>query len=306
MTNQKVSIVMPCYNGADTIARAIRGVTQQTYRPIQFILVNDGSADDSDKVIRMLEPEILEAGIEFVYHLQNNLGLGGAINTGLKFVDGAYLAWIDADDELLPDSVRIRVEFLEAHPEFGSVTSDAFYAEDTDWEHPLGKLVENPGINDLPDQFMPMLLGRSIFCSGCHLVRTEVFRTANGGMDIYPARHGQNWQMLLPVYYASKHAFLNVPLYKYRVNAQNMSADIQKMNSRALYERHREYIDIVSNTLSRIQGMSTRERKQYCFLFKKHMYELNLDDAIARGEQTNILVWKVILKWMSLWKCKIK
>jgi glycosyltransferase involved in cell wall biosynthesis len=300
MTNQKVSIVMPCYNGADTIARAIRGVTQQTYRPIQFILVNDGSTDDSDKVIRMLEPEILEAGIEFVYHLQNNLGLGGAINTGLKFVNGAYLAWIDADDELLPDSVRIRVEFLEAHPEFGSVTSDAFYAEDTDWEHPLGRLTHNPEENNRPNQFLPMLLGQSVFCAGCHMVRTEVFRTANGGMDINPFRYGQNLQLLLPVYYVSKHAFLNQPLYKYRVNAQNMSAEIRQMSLTAYYRRRKGYIENARNILKRIQGMPDRERRQYERMFRKLIFEGNLDAAIQHQSKPDILFWKIAVKLTAL------
>ena len=304
MNLPKVSIVMPCYNGADTIARAVRGVLRQTYRPIQLVLVNDGSTDATDKVIADLRSEIDASGVEFIYHLQQNLGLGGAINTGLKFVTGEYLAWADADDELLPESVRIRVEFLESHPEYGSVSSDAYSAEDGNWDAPLGRLVHNPALNSQPDQFLPMLLGQSVFCAGCHLIRTEVFRVANGGMDIYPARHGQNWQMLLPVYFASKHAFQDIPLYKYRVNAQNMSAVIQKMNSRALYERRREYIDIVTNTLHRIQGMSDCERKKYCHLFKKHIYELNLDDAVERGEKTNTFIWKVLLKWMNLCNCK--
>lgn len=297
-----VSIIIPCYNGADTIARALRGVIQQTYRPIQLILVNDGSTDNSDRIIREMEAEIRTAGIQFDYIVQENLGLGGAINTGLKYVTGEYLAWADADDELLPESVSLRVAFLEDHPEFGSVTSDAYYAEDCDWDNPLGRVAYNPEVNSCPDQFLPMLLGQSIFCAGCHLVRTEVFRSANGGMEIYPARHGQNWQMLLPVYYASKHAYLDIPLYKYRVNAANMTAEIENMGLKALYKRRNEYIKIVTQTLKRIRKMSDCERRMYARKFKNHISEMNLDDALRRNVKHHILMWKVSLKLTRLFK----
>lgn len=300
MVQPVVSIIIPCYNGADTIARALRGVIQQTYRPIQLILVNDGSTDRSDAIIREMEAEIRTAGIQFEYIVQENMGLGGAINTGLKYVTGEYLAWADADDELLPESVELRVAFLENHPEFGSVTSDAFYAEDADWDTPLGRVTYNPEENNLPNQFLPMLLGNSVFCCGCHLVRTEVFKSANGGMEIYPARHGQNWQMLLPVYYSSKHAYMDIPLYKYRVNAANMTAEIEKMGLRALYKRRNEYIEIVLHTLKRIRNMSNPERRVYTRKFKNHMSEMNLDDALQRNAKHHILFWKVKLKLARL------
>lgn len=296
MSYPTVSIIVPCYNGSDTIARAIRGVIQQTYRPIQLILVNDGSTDNSDRIIREMDAEIRAAGIQFDYIVQENLGLGGAVNTGLKYVAGEYLAWADADDELLPESVELRVTFLEHHPEFGSVTSDAFYAEDAAWDTPLGKVTYNPEENNLPDQFLPMLLGKSVFCCGCHLIRTEVFRSANGGMEIFPARHGQNWQMLLPVYYSSKHAYLDIPLYKYRINAANMSAEIKNMRLRALYRRRKEYIQIVTNTLKRIQNMESSERRVYTRRFKRHISELNLDDALQRKAKFDMFFWKVKLK----------
>lgn len=295
-----VSLIIPCYNGADTIARALRGVIQQTYRPIQLILVNDGSTDRSDAVIREMEEDIRAAGISFDYVVQENLGLGGAINTGLKYVTGEYLAWADADDELLPESVELRVTFLENHPEFGSVTSDAYYAEDCDWDNPLGRVAYNPEVNSRPNQFLPMLLGQSIFCAGCHLVRTEVFKSANGGMEINPFRYGQNLQLLLPVYYASKHSFMNQPLYKYRVNASNMTAEMQQMSLRAYYRRRKGYIANACSTLRRIQGMPDKERRQYECMFRKLIYEGNLDAAISHNMKIDVLFWKISIKLSTM------
>jgi len=289
---------MPCYNGEETIERAIRGVINQTYRPIEFILVNDGSTDSTERIILSLSQEIQNAQIDFLYIPQPNLGLGGAINTGLKHVSGEYLAWIDADDELCADSLAVRVTFLDDHPEFGSVSSNAVFVEDNDWEKILGYVTEDIETNSDKEQFFHMLLGKSMFCAGCHLIRTNVFKAANGGMDIYPARHGQNWQMLLPVYYCSKHAFINQPLYKYRINAENMSAEISRMSLRKLYRRRNEYIQIVRHTLSRIQGMSSKKRNYYLNLFKKHIYEINLDSALEQCNRVEILKWKLAVKIM--------
>lgn len=296
MTKPLVSIIIPCYNGADTITRALTGIVQQTYRPIQLIVVNDGSTDNSDQIIRKLEPEICKASISFIYIVQKNLGLGGAINTGLQHVVGSYLGWVDADDELLPKSIELRVSFLEEHPDFGSISSDAFYAEDTNWENSLGKVVYNPEENSKPDQFLPMLLGRSTFCCGCHLVRTEVFRRANGGMAINPFRYGQNMQLLLPVYYSSKHAFLNIPLYKYRINAQSMSSEIKNKSLRSFYSLRKEYIKNTRRTLQRIQGLPKRMRKYYEIMFRKLIYEGNLDAALQHRKSVDILLWKAKIK----------
>ena len=298
MEDKKVSIILPCYNGEKTIERAVRGVMNQTYRPIQLILVNDGSTDRTEEIVLALKPELEAAGIEVIYVPQENKGLGGAINTGLKHVTGEYLAWVDADDELLPESVAVRVTFLEENPQYGSVSSNAFLVEESNWDHPLGRAESRIELNSEEDQFEHILLARSLFCAGCHLVRTEVFKKANGGMDIYPARHGQNWQMLLPVYYASRHAFLDIPLYKYRINANNMTAEIDRMSLTQMAKRRREYISIIENTLGRMVDMPPKERRRYLQMFKKRMYEQNLDYAIEKQNKAGIMKWRAVVRIM--------
>lgn len=299
MNHPLVSILLPCYNAAGTLARAVRGVLQQTHRPIQLILVDDGSTDGTGELLQSLEPEILASGVEYIHLRQENRGLGGAICAGLAHVTGKYLAWVDADDELLPQSVAVRVEFLETHPDFGSVTSDAFLVEEGHWEQPLGRLVHDPEGNRREDQFLPMLLGQSVFCPGCHLIRTEIFRQSNGGMAIYPSRRGQNWQLLLPVYYASRHAYLHEPLYRYRINGPGMTADVRKLTLRGRAKLRREYTRIIRHTLRRIQGMGTAERLRCLRRFRLHMADLNLDDAVYEGSKWHILLRRLQRKLLT-------
>lgn len=300
MRQPLVSILLPCCNAAGTLARAVRGVIRQSHRPVELIVIDDGSTDGTGALLESLEPEIRAAGVRMSCVRQQNRGLGGAICAGLAHVTGEYLAWVDADDELLPESVALRVGFLEEHPEYGSVTSDAWLVEEGNWDRPLGRLVHNPAENRREDQFLPMLLGRSVFCCGCHLVRTEVFRRSNGGMEIYPSRHGQNWQMLLPVYYGSKHAYLDEPLYRCRVNGPGMTDRIRSLDLRGKKRLRREYVRIVRHTLGRIRGMKPAESRRYLRLFRLHMADLDLDDAVQSGKAWEILRCRVKRKLLAL------
>lgn len=297
MEKSKVSILMPCYNGSATIEQAIRGILGQTYRPIEFILVNDGSTDGSDLKIQSIANEIEASGIEFKYIIQKNKGLGGAINTGLKQVTGKYLAWCDADDELFPTSVEKRVKFLDAHPEYGSVSSNAVSFCPDDKNTTSKYVTTNIHANSEENQFEHLLMGRSILCAGCHLVRTDVFLRSHGKMEIYPARHGQNWQMLLPVYYISKHAFLNEPLYRYRIDPKSMSSNVVSMPLKSYCKRQREYIKIVQATLRQISSLPHAEYRKYMMIFRKRVYEQNLDAAIIKGTFFDQFFWKCAVKY---------
>ena len=294
---------MPCYNGEKTIERALYGVINQSYRPIELIFVNDGSTDGTMEIVKQMAIKMRKANIEFVCISQPNLGLGGAINTGLKHISGEFMAWIDADDELMPLSVEKRVKYLDEHPNIGAVSSNAYLVEDSDWEHPKCILSNQIEINMDPHQFEYLLMGRSIFCSGCHLVRTEVFEMANNGFEIYPAPHGQNWQMLLPVYYCSKHAFIDEPLYKYRVSsADTMTAGIDRMSLKQLFVRRKEYIHIVSNTLEKIHGLPGKDCKKYKNRFKKYIYELNLTSTVKKHNRKTIgyVFWRLKVLYISI------
>lgn len=299
MEKGKVSIVLPCYNRADTIERAVHGVIKQTYRPIQLILINDGSTDRTENVVLSMLQELQEAQIEFKYIWQENMGPGGAVNTGLKYVDGEYMAWVDSDDELMPESVAIRVDFLEKNQRFGSVCSNAVTAEDRDWSRSLGKITENIQLNSEEDQFEHILMVRSIICCGCHLVRTEVFRKANGGMDIYPSRYAQNLQILLPVNYASKRAFLDIPLYKYRISEDSLEGIARRMTTRELAKRRQAHADIIKHTLDRITDMPIEEKKKYLRMYKKRIYEQNLDTAIEQKSKVEALRWRITVMLMN-------
>ena len=264
MEQKLVSIITPCYNGEKLVSRYLESVLGQTYKNIELIIVNDGSSDDTEKIVLSYKDKFEKEGMKIVYVYQENKGLGGAINTGLKYFTGDYLCWADYDDFFRYDSVEKRVKFLEDNPQYGCVTSNANVYNEDDLENPIYKITDKFKYNEDEYQFEHHLKSESIFCCGCHMVRTEAFLDVNPDRDIFEGRRGQNWQMLLPVYYKYKRGFLDEPLYNYIIYKSSMSTgDDTKEKS---IQRVNEHLEIVKNTLDRID-MSQKDRDKYFELF---------------------------------------
>lgn len=110
MTKPLVSVVIPTYNDGDTLHRAIDSVFSQTYKNIEITVVDDGSIDNTDK--KMTEYE----GLKYIKH-EKNRGGSAARNTGIERSSGEYVAFLDADDEWLPEKIERQVTRLESRSE---------------------------------------------------------------------------------------------------------------------------------------------------------------------------------------------
>jgi glycosyltransferase involved in cell wall biosynthesis len=109
------SVVVPVRDGERFLGAALASVFAQTYRPIEVIVVDDGSTDGSAEVA---------ARWPFVRLLQqDNAGVGAARNAGLALARGAFMALLDADDLWEPDKLARQIAHLDAHPELGYVCS---------------------------------------------------------------------------------------------------------------------------------------------------------------------------------------
>lgn len=115
-----VSVVIPAYNVARFIKEALDSVFAQTYRHYEVIVVNDGSPDTPE-----FEKVLLPYIDRITYIKQENRGIGGARDTGLRAAKGSLVAFLDADDMWLPDYLAEQAKFLHDHPEFDLVYSNA-------------------------------------------------------------------------------------------------------------------------------------------------------------------------------------
>ena len=109
-----VTTIIPVYNRENLIGEAVRSVLEQTYRPIEIILVDDGSTDGTLAQLRRLEQEFPD---EIRVVSRQNGGPGLARETGRQKARGEFVQYFDSDDLLMPRKFEVQVAALRAHPE---------------------------------------------------------------------------------------------------------------------------------------------------------------------------------------------
>lgn len=271
--NPKVTVLTPCYNVEKYIGRFLESIIQQDYRPIELILVNDGSTDGTKEIIKKYTPRIVESGIALTHLEKENGGAASAIAEGLPHVSGEYLTWPDSDDVLLPHSIAKRVEYLEAHKNCGIVRSNGyqFYENEPDQPGPIITKIKRTTI------FHDFLRFQVAWCPGCYMIRTRVLDEMNPRRYIYTnCSTGQEIQMMLPLVYKYSCEYLDEYLYGYLIRKNSDShlertyeEDIKRMNERS---------DCMKNTLDVIQADTGNAYRIY--------------------ERTAI-IWKLELAWKS-------
>lgn len=221
MKEKLVSVLTPVYNGERYIARLLDSILNQTYPDIEMILSDDGSTDDTVEIASAYIPKFEGKGYTLKIILSPHKNASAAMNAGFYHVNGEYLIWPDSDDELFPDSVATRVNFLNLHPEYHCVRSLMEYVsnetgETIQCEESLGDLTKE-------DIFWDVLEWRTFCCSGCYMLKTEDF------FQIYPSKRipesiiGQNFQMLLPFLYHYKCPTIPEKLYRVYVRSDSHS-----------------------------------------------------------------------------------
>lgn len=111
-----VSVVMPCYRCAKTIERAVASVAAQTNLPMELILVDDGSGDDTRTALHALLGRYKSGWIRLVI-LDQNQGAASARNAGWAAASQPYIAFLDADDAWHPCKIEIQHAYMEANPD---------------------------------------------------------------------------------------------------------------------------------------------------------------------------------------------
>lgn len=250
MEKELISIITPCYNVASTLEQYLKSILNQTYNNIEVIAVDDGSTDDTAKILKRYISIFAENKMTLKYIYEDNAGLGAAINNGLKYVEGDYLCWSDPDDFYFPTSMEKRLREFHKHPECAVVSSDAYVYHSNDLKHPFKREAARFICRQEPNQFELLLKEESHFCAGCHMIRMADFEKVNPKREIYPAKRGQNWQLLLPVYYKFKRYYLDEPLYAYVVYPNSMSSG--DMTEEKEMNRWGEHEEIIRQTLCRI------------------------------------------------------
>jgi glycosyltransferase involved in cell wall biosynthesis len=110
----KVSIILPTYNRAHIIEKAIQSVLNQTYQDFEIIIIDDGSKDDTKKIIRGFQEK--DNRIKYI-RFEENKGAAAARNAGIKMSKGEYITFQDSDDEWVIDKLEKQMKIIETSSE---------------------------------------------------------------------------------------------------------------------------------------------------------------------------------------------
>jgi len=109
---------MPVYNAGHYLHEAIDSILKQSFTDFEFVIVNDGSTDKSEEIIKSYgDPRIK------LVNNPANLGLIASLNVGLEICSGKYIVRMDQDDISMPDRIELQIRFMEANPEVGLLGS---------------------------------------------------------------------------------------------------------------------------------------------------------------------------------------
>lgn len=190
-----VSLVTPVYNAMPYFRDYLTCVEEQTWRPLELIVVDDGSEDDSWRCLQKQIPDLEAAGI-VVYALhRKHESQAAAINAALPLISGEYFTWCDADDLLTSDSIEKKVQYLILHEELGMVRTDGVYINGN-----LNKVSCTAKEKDCFTQnVFDALFHNTTYCyAGCYMLRTALFFECYPEKQIPLSTEGQNLQLLLP------------------------------------------------------------------------------------------------------------
>lgn len=124
MMNVFVTVLIPAYNASKTIGRAIHSILNQTYSNFEFIVINDGSTDDTLNIVNSFHDSRLRI-ID-----QKNIGKVRSLNKGIRLAKGSYIAMLDADDESHYKRLEKQIQFCNNNPGIevvGTATKEVYY-----------------------------------------------------------------------------------------------------------------------------------------------------------------------------------
>lgn len=225
----KVSALVPTYNCAAYLPKALDSALAQTFDDLEVIVIDDGSTDNTREIVERYQQA--NPG-KIVYIYQKNQGISFARNAGMRISRGEYFALLDADDQWLPDHLKESVAVLEANPGAGVVHSNITFIREN------GEAMETPVRRK---EFLSGQVFRNIFLRDADIsCPTVVFRKACcdkvGLFDEQLSRLGcEDRELWLRIAQHYPFAYIDKVLALYLVRSSSVSRNMEKMIKARMY-----------------------------------------------------------------------
>ena len=238
MNEPLVSVVLPTYNRADVLSRAIDSVLAQTYDDFELLVIDDGSVDETRERVTSYD----DSRIKYL-PLERNRGASTARNIGIDHAQGQYVAFQDSDDEWLPEKLTAQVRVMnDAPPDVGIVYTGFVRIDGDSWVYVPGPNVETP-----EGYVQSELLKNNFITTACALVRKRCLGSVGGFDDSLPRL--QDWDLWLRLSREYEFRLVDRPLLHQYLQPDSISRDRAALieAKRRLLDTHESLFEQASN-----------------------------------------------------------
>jgi glycosyltransferase involved in cell wall biosynthesis len=289
MSNLLISVIIPTYNSASVLSEAIESAIAQTYRPLEIIVVDDGSKDDTSAVVS-------KYGDQVHYIHQQNTGPAGARNRGILASRGELLAFLDADDQWLPEKLSKQYATIAEEGDIALIHSDVFY-----WRSDTGeKYLQELGRNVYAGNCYAELLTQNRIINSSVLMRKRCIDQIGYFDDKLFGT--EDWDLWIRIARHFRFAYLNEALVAYRIHPNNISGNSLRMRENELLVIEKYLMDDSNARGTFPKGVMEKRLFDLCFGISFHYMEKERFVArryLRKAIQQRPLEIGAITRWLA-------
>ncbi|MBN1294793.1 MAG: glycosyltransferase family 2 protein [Candidatus Latescibacteria bacterium] len=254
-----ISIIIPTFNACNLLVLAVDSVLKQTWKDFELIIVNDGSTDKTEDLVKKYLPggSDYDSRVKYI-KADRNKGKTAALNKGIRAAQGTYLMFLDQDDTLPSESLRIGVEFLMSHSTVVAIYGDALKIDISGKPFGIRKSKQVGSLSDIAGFY------RNPIASSSMIMRKQVIDKV-GSLDESFFRIDDVWRNI-NVFLCGRIEYIPSVLLNYRIYRRSA---ILKYRLRTIYEFY-----ILLNRYFTIYEKYTLLLKQMTFQMIKLTFEL--------------------------------
>ncbi len=235
----KVSIIVPTYNAGKFLDKTVESVLAQTFEDWELIIVDDFSKDATREIIKKWESR--DRRIHSIFLEKNSGAPAHPKNVGMGIAKGEYIAYLDQDDEWLPEKLAKQVNIFDDNPQVGFLSCEAFIIDESE------KVVDRITIPSIPENgklFPSLFTANFMFSNSSLMLRREVIDHCGPRDESPEIGIAEDREYELRVAAAGYHFYvIHEPLFKYRVHDTN-ATKVAKNGPVSYLQANYKYIDI--------------------------------------------------------------
>ena len=262
----KISVIMPVYNSEKYLVQSIDSILKQTYKDFEFIIIDDGSTDNSLSIINSYKDNRIK-----VITNKNNVGISKSLNLGVLNSSGDYIVRMDSDDISLLNRLEKQIGFMESNSDVSICGCNMYIIKDSK------KVSETKYCLDNSEIKTDMLFGRTPFAHPTIIMRSSFVHRCSLKYN-NSAIYAEDLELYCNYCHQAKYANINECLHIYRIHNDSVSVKYK--------ETQKNQAKLIIRRFLRSEGLILTERE-----FEIHCALFLPSDNSCKFDETDILKW---------------